>query len=134
FVLADPDRATPGCGGAPRRERAVSTQRAELGGPAATTGGPDRRLLPGRAADAARLQVDIEVVLAEQPTRRRRGRLDLAPVRDIAVLEPLLQVPSPVSGITVDLELIIIISGGGVRPAGTGSPARVKIIEVVAGR
>lgn len=67
LVGADADRAPADGGGALRAQRALGTGLSEVGGTATGRGGPDRGADPGRADDRAGAEVDIELVLGNNP-------------------------------------------------------------------
>src|SRR5437764_5641728 len=94
-------RAPAGGRGALRAQWARGAGRREVGGTAAGAGRPDRGGDPARAGHSASAEVDVELVLAEQPARRGRC-LGLAAVLDPGLVKPIVERPGAVGIVAVD--------------------------------
>jgi len=101
LVWADADGATGRGGGALLAQRAPGAGRPEVGGATTVCGRADRRGEPAGTADRARVEVDLEAVLAEPPAGRGRC-LGLALRLDPALLQPVMELAGAVGVVPVD--------------------------------
>jgi hypothetical protein len=105
---ADGDGATGRGAGAPFAQRAAGAGRAEAGGARPVVAAADRCADPARAGDGVAVQVDVETVLGEQPTRARRGWLGLAPGVDPLLFEGGLERSAAIRAVPEDLAPLVV--------------------------